>query len=59
MEALNRRLGVMDATALSLCLENKLPVIVFDSLAPGGIKRAVMGEKIGTVIGSAGSGKDD
>ena len=52
MEALNRRLGVMDSTALSLCLDNRLPIIVFDFLSDGGIQRAVMGEEIGTLITS-------
>lgn len=50
MEALNRRLEVMDATALSLCLENKLPIIVFDLKASDGIKKVVMGEPIGTLV---------
>jgi len=50
LEALNMRLEVMDATALSLCLENKLPIIVFDLQAPRSIERAVMGEKIGTLV---------
>jgi uridylate kinase len=52
MEALNLRLEVMDATALSLCLENKLPIIVFDLQAPHSIERAVCGESIGTVVSS-------
>ncbi|MFC2025393.1 UMP kinase [Chloroflexota bacterium] len=51
-EALNRRLEVMDATALSLCLENKLPIIVFDLQAPHSIERAVSGEPIGTIVSS-------
>ncbi len=50
LEALNMRLEVMDATALSLCLENNLPIIVFDLLAPHSIERAVLGEPIGTVV---------
>ena len=50
LEALNMRLQVMDATALSLCLENKLPIIVFDLQAPSSIERAVTGEPIGTLI---------
>jgi uridylate kinase len=49
-EALNMRLEVMDATALSLCLENKLPIIVFDLQAPQSIERAVRGEPIGTLV---------
>jgi len=50
LEALNMRLEVMDATALSLCLENKLPIIVFDLQAPRSIERAVIGEPIGTLV---------
>ena len=52
LEALNRRLEVMDATALSLCLENKLPIIVFDLQASRSIERAVAGEPIGTTVSS-------
>jgi len=52
LEALNMRLEVMDATALSLCLENQLPIIVFDLLAPRSIERAIMGEPIGTLVSS-------
>lgn len=50
LEALNLRLEVMDATALSLCLENKLPIIVSDFQKEGSIQRAVMGEPIGTIV---------
>ena len=52
MEALNLRLQVMDSTALSLCLENNLHIIVFDLYAPDGIAKAVMGEPIGTLVSS-------
>ncbi len=52
LEALNLRLGVMDSTALTLCMENKLPIIVFDSRASRSIERAVMGERIGTLVSS-------
>ena len=52
LEALNLRLEVMDATALSLCLENKLPIIVFDLKAPHSIEKAVKGEPIGTLVSS-------
>jgi uridylate kinase len=52
LKALNMRLEVMDATALSLCLENRLPIIVFDLRAPRGIERAVLGEVIGTLVSS-------
>ncbi len=49
-EVLNKNLKVMDATAISLCRENKLTIIVFDSLTEGNIKRVIMGEKIGTTV---------
>ncbi len=49
-EALNMRLEVIDTTALSLCLENKLPIVVFDLQTPQSIERAVTGEPIGTII---------
>ena len=52
LEALNMRLEVMDATALSLCLENRLPIIVFDLLAPRSLERAMLGEPIGTLVSS-------
>jgi len=52
LEALNLRLEVMDATALSLCLENRLPIIVFDLQAPDSMQRAVMGIPIGTLVSS-------
>ena len=53
LEALNLRLQVMDATALSLCLENKLPIIVFDLQAPHSIERAIVGKSIGTLVSSS------
>jgi len=43
-------LKVMDATALSLCMDNQMPIIVFDLLTVGNIKKVAMGEKIGTVV---------
>jgi len=52
LEALNRQLEVMDATALSLCLENKLPIIVFDLQVPHSLEKAVIGEAIGTLVSS-------
>jgi len=52
LELLDMRLEVMDATALTLCLENTLPIIVFDFLAPRSMERAVMGEPIGTMVSS-------
>ena len=50
MDALSRRLEVMDSTALSLCMENNLPILVFDVASPDGIVRAVRGEQIGTRV---------
>jgi len=52
LEALNKRLQVMDATALSLCLDNKLPIIVFDLEAERSMEKAVLGEPIGTLVSS-------
>jgi Uridylate kinase len=49
-EALHLRLGVIDATALSLCRENNLPIIVFDFRTKDSIERVVMGESIGTIV---------
>ena len=54
LEALNLRLKVMDATALSLCLENMLPIIVFDLNTPHSLEKAVCGEPIGTLVASEG-----
>jgi uridylate kinase len=50
IDVLKKRLGVMDATAVSLCMDNKLPIVVFDLTKAGNIKRVVLGEKIGTVV---------
>ena len=52
MDVLSRRLEVMDSTALSLCMENKLPIYVFDVFQKGSIARILNGEQIGTLIGS-------
>ena len=51
-EVLARGLKVMDATAISLCMDNDLPIVVFDLGTPGTIGKAVRGEKIGTVVGA-------
>ena len=51
-EVLKRGLEVMDATALTLCMENNIPIIVFDVNVAGNIRRAVWGEPIGTFVGS-------
>jgi uridylate kinase len=50
LEVLNRNLRVMDATAISLCMENKLPIIVFNLKEQGNMKKVVVGERVGTVV---------
>ncbi|MFT5836715.1 MAG: uridylate kinase [Candidatus Azotimanducaceae bacterium] len=50
IDALRDRLKIMDSTAFSLCMENKLPILVFSMREQGSILRAVMGEKIGTLV---------
>jgi len=50
IDVLKRSLKVMDATAVSLCMDNKLPIIVFDLTQAGNIKRVVQGELIGTIV---------
>ena len=49
-EALRKRLRVMDSTAFSLCMDNKMPIIVFDLFKPHNLRRVVMGEKVGTRV---------
>jgi uridylate kinase len=53
IEVLNRRLEVMDTTAISLCMDNKLPIVVFDLTRSGNIKRIVCGEPVGSVVTSS------
>src|SRR5205807_9558063 len=50
IEALNRGLEVMDTTAISLCMDNKLPIVVFDLTTRGNIRRIVAGEAVGSVV---------
>lgn len=50
IDVLNKRLKVMDATAISLCMENNIPIIVFNMWTPNNFKRVVLGEKIGTWV---------
>ena len=50
LDALKNRLNVMDASAFSLCMDNRIPIIVFDLFKPGNIKRVICGEPIGTVV---------
>jgi uridylate kinase len=51
IEALNRRLQFMDSTAISLCMDNELPILVLDLWQPGSLVRAVQGQVVGTQIG--------
>ncbi|GAQ26225.1 MULTISPECIES: UMP kinase [Tepidanaerobacter] len=50
IDVLNKSLGVMDSTATSLCMDNKIPIIVFGINTPGNIKKVIMGENIGTTV---------
>jgi uridylate kinase len=50
LQVLERGLQVMDATAISLCMDNKLPIVVFNLRTPGNMKRVIMGEPIGTTV---------
>lgn len=52
LEVLNRGIEVMDNTALTLCMDNDVPIVVFDLLGEGNIERVVMGEEIGTLVGA-------
>jgi len=49
-EALQKQLKVMDSTAFSLCMDNKMPIIVFDFFQPHNLKRVVLGEPVGTLV---------
>ncbi len=51
-ECLTKRLSVMDSTAFSLCMDNKMPIVVFDMMAPHNIRRVVCGEPVGTLVTS-------
>jgi uridylate kinase len=50
MDALNRGLNVMDTTAISFCMDNKLPIVVFDVLQPGNLERVLLGDGVGTLV---------
>jgi uridylate kinase len=50
LDALQKQLKVMDSTAFSLCMDNQMPIIVFDLFRPHNLKRVVLGEKVGTVV---------
>jgi uridylate kinase len=49
-QVLNDRLAVLDSTAISLCMDNELPIVVFDMKEPDNIRRAALGEHVGTLI---------
>ena len=56
LDVLNQNLRVMDSTAVSLCMENKLPIVVFDVGRPGNLARVVEGEPVGTLVGDHAHG---
>jgi len=47
---LSRGLKIMDSTAITFCMDNQLPIVVFDLMGPGNIRRALEGEPIGTLV---------
>ena len=49
-DALESRLQVMDSTAFALCMDNEVPIVVFDMFKPGNLRSVVLGEKIGTLV---------
>jgi uridylate kinase len=55
LEVLNRGLTIMDSTALTLCMDNRMPIIVFDLLTEGNIERVILGDPIGTRVDAQGS----
>ncbi len=57
IDVLNLGLGVMDSTAASLCMDNRIPLLVFNLNERGNIKRAVLGENVGTYVGGVDNGK--
>jgi uridylate kinase len=58
LEVLQRNLKVMDSTAISMCMDNRLPIIVFNLRHPGNIRKAIIGEPIGTWVGPAAEGEE-
>jgi len=50
MEVLGKRLRVMDTTAISLAMDNKLPIVVFNMFTPGNLRRVLTGEPVGTIV---------
>jgi uridylate kinase len=58
MEALERRLRVMDSTALALCMENAMPLTVFNMDDEGALARIISGERVGTLVSTSGGDGD-
>jgi uridylate kinase len=56
IDVLKKNLKVMDSTAISLCMDNDLPIVVFDLGQPGNILKVVMGEDVGTLVGTLKTG---
>jgi len=52
LQVLGKQLKVMDATAISLCMDNKMPIVIFNLREPGNIRRVVLGEAVGTIVGA-------
>jgi len=52
LNVLAQGLAVMDTTAISLCMDNRLPIVVFNLNVPGNLKRVVLGEKVGSLVSS-------
>jgi len=50
LDVLQKGLSVMDSTAISLCMDNRMPIIIFDMGSPGNIKRVLLGEKVGSLV---------
>jgi uridylate kinase len=50
---LQKGLSVMDSTAISLCMDNKMPIVVFNMNVPGNLKRVVIGERVGSTVTAA------
>jgi len=53
LDVLQKGLSVMDSTAISLCMDNKMPIVVFNMNVPGNLRRVVMGEAVGSVVSAA------
>jgi uridylate kinase len=54
LDVLNRGLAIMDSTAVTLCMDNRMPIIVFDLFTKGNIERVILGEQIGTRVDAEG-----